>query len=224
LPRFLKEIAMHPWHCFVALGDSFTEGVGDPVDGFASLGATDRIAAALRQANPDLRYTNLARRGLCVAEIREQQLEAALSLKPDLVSIVAGANDIMTGQFSAARWEEQFPALYGAFTQSGAAVIAATLPDFPILRTLKEPLQARVRGNLIRGNDVIQRLAAQYQVILVDAWAISRRSDREDWSEDGVHLNSRGYFKFAGETLKILEQQTGLAIAPIAESGDIAAP
>ena len=86
---------MHPWHHFVAIGDSFTEGIGDSVDGFAKLGAVDRIAAALKQSNPDLRYTNLAQRGLVVTEIREQQLDTALRLDPDLVSVVAGANDIM---------------------------------------------------------------------------------------------------------------------------------
>jgi lysophospholipase L1-like esterase len=206
---------MHPWHHFVAIGDSFTEGIGDSVDGFARLGAVDRLATVLRQSNPDLRYTNLAQRGLMVSEIREQQLETALHLKPDLVSVVAGANDIMTGRFSVDRWEEEFRALYEALTQAGAAVIAANLPAFPILRTLKEPLQARVKGNLARGNGVIERLAAEYQVILVDAWAVSQRSDREDWSEDGVHLNARGYFSFAQEILKILEQQTGLKIGAI---------
>ncbi len=200
---------MHPWQHFVAMGDSFTEGFGDAVDGFAKLGAVDRLAAALRQSNPDLRYTNLAQRGLMVTEIRKQQLETALDLKPDLVSIVAGANDIMTGRFSAARWEEEFRTLYEALTQAGAAVIAGNLPEFPILRTLKEPLQARLRSNFARGNNIIQRLAAQHQVILVDAWEISQRSGREDWSEDGVHLNSRGYLKFAQETLKVLERHTG---------------
>ena len=65
---------------------------------------------------------------------------------------------------------------------------------------------------------MIERLAAEYQVILVDAWAVSQRSDREDWSEDGVHLNARGYFKFAQETLKVLEQQTGLRIGAIEAS------
>ena len=52
---------MHPWHHFVANGDSFTKGVGDPVDGFAKLGAMDRMAAALRQSNLNIRYTNLAK-------------------------------------------------------------------------------------------------------------------------------------------------------------------
>ena len=209
---------MHPWRHYVALGDSFTEGVGDPVEGYAKLGVADRLAAALRQANPDLRYTNLARRGLLVSEIREQQLETALRLKPDFVSVVAGANDIMTGRFDATRWEEEFGILYAALAQTGAAVIAVNLPEFPVLQTLQEPLQARVKGNIARGNSIIERLAAQYQVILVDAWASSQRGDPEDWSEDGVHLNSRGYFKFAQEMLKVIEQQTGLRI------GDIVAP
>jgi lysophospholipase L1-like esterase len=206
---------MHPWHHFVALGDSFTEGVGDSVDGFARLGAVDRLAAALRQSNPDLRYTNLAQRGLVVAEVRGQQLEPALALKPDLVSVVAGANDILTGRFSADRWEEEFRTLYQALTQAGATIIAANLPAFPILRALKEPLQTRVMNNIARGNSVIERLATEYQVILVDAWTVSQQTERPDWSEDGVHLNSRGYFKFAKEILGILEQRTGFKIGDI---------
>ncbi len=207
---------MHFWHHYVALGDSFTQGVGDSVEGFARLGVADRLAAALRHNNPDFQYTNLAAQGLLVSEIRERQLDPALRLKPDIVSVVAGANDIMTGRFSVTRWEEEFRMMYQALTQAGAAVIAATLPDFPILRTLAGPLQARVRGNLVRGNDLIRRLATEYHAILVDAWAISTRSGEEDWSADGVHLNSRGYFKFAQETLKIVEQSTGLKIGEIA--------
>lgn len=206
---------MHPWHHYVALGDSFTEGVGDPVDGFAMLGAVDLLAAALRRANPDLRFTNLAQRGLGVSEIFEQQLEPALQLKPDLVSVVAGANDVLTGRFSAARWEEEFGRMFAVFAHASATVIVANLPDFPILRTLPAALQTRVRGNLARGNDVIQRLAAQHQAVLVDARAISARSEPADWSEDGVHLNARGYFKFAQEVLKVLEQQTDTMIGEI---------
>jgi lysophospholipase L1-like esterase len=71
---------MKTWHRYVALGDSFTEGVGDAVEGFAKIGAMDRVAAGFRQANPDLQFTNLAKSGLLVSEIREQQLETAFAL------------------------------------------------------------------------------------------------------------------------------------------------
>ncbi len=206
---------MHSWHHYVAMGDSFTEGVGDSVDGFTKLGAMDRLAAALRQSNPDLQYTNLAKRGLLVAEVREQQLETALSLKPDFVSVAAGANDIMKGQFDKIRWEQELRILYESLTQTGAVVTTVNMPFFPLIRTLKEPLQIRIKSNLEKGNNIIQRLVAQYKVILVDAWTISLRDDMEDWSEDGIHLNSQGYFKFAKEILKTLEQQTGVKIGSI---------
>ena len=43
---------MHPWQHYVALGDSFTQGVGDPVEGFARLGVVDRLAAACGSLTP----------------------------------------------------------------------------------------------------------------------------------------------------------------------------
>jgi hypothetical protein len=58
--------------CFVALGDNFSVGTGDPAEGFAQLGAIDWLAAAFRQVNPGLQFTNLAKPGLMVSEIREQ--------------------------------------------------------------------------------------------------------------------------------------------------------
>ena len=87
----------------------------------------------------------------------------------------------------------------------------------PILNPRRR-MNMRSRHHYVAMGDsftIIQRLAAQYQVILVDAWTISTRSDREDWSEDGVHLNSRGYLQFAKEILKILEQQTGMKCGDI---------
>lgn len=66
-------------HHFVALGDSFTEGVGDPVKGIPLRSTHDWLADWMRAASPNMRYTNLATRGLRAAEIRSQQM-VALSL------------------------------------------------------------------------------------------------------------------------------------------------
>ncbi len=204
---------MHPWHHYVALGDSFTEGVGDPVEGFEMLGAMDRLAAALRQSNPALRYTNLAKRGLVLAEIREQQLEEALRLKPDFITIVGGANDLLSGRFDPARFEAELEALFSALTASGARVGTGNLPCFPILATLREPLQTRLRKNFERGNAIIARLAAAYDVMIVDAWGASLRAEPQDWSADNLHLNARGYLRFASEIVRTIEEQAGVSIS-----------
>ena len=54
-----------PWSRFVAIGDSFTEGVGDPeADSPGGLrGWADRFAEVLAEHNSDLAYANLAVRG-----------------------------------------------------------------------------------------------------------------------------------------------------------------
>jgi lysophospholipase L1-like esterase len=202
-------------NCFVALGDSFSVGTGDPVEGFAQLGAIDWLAAALRQVNPGLQFTNLAKPGSLVSEIREQQLEIALALKPDFVTLNAGANDILKGRFNAANWEQEFQILFEALSQSGRVVVAGGIPNFPLIKTMKESHQVGLTKIILRANNVIQRLAGQYQVIFIDSWSMSGFSDQEDWSRDGVHLNSRGYFKFARETIQVLKQRTSIRLGMI---------
>ena len=82
---------------FVALGDSFTEGVGDddPARPNGVRGWADRVAEQLGAADPGFGYANLAIRGRKLRQILAEQVEAAVELKPTLVSIYAGANDIL---------------------------------------------------------------------------------------------------------------------------------
>lgn len=54
---------MTPYHRYVAIGDSQTEGVGDGDDRVGLRGWADRLAERLAAANPGLEYANLAVRG-----------------------------------------------------------------------------------------------------------------------------------------------------------------
>src|ERR1044071_2174023 len=85
------------FHRYVALGDSFTEGVGDPdptrpngVRGWA-----DRVAEVLAAQVEGFRYANLAIRGRKMAAVLAEQVEPALGMGPDLVTVYAGGNDIL---------------------------------------------------------------------------------------------------------------------------------
>src|SRR5918993_3108352 len=88
---------VHPWRRFVAIGDSFTEGVGDPEPASPNgvRGWADRVAEVLSQQVDDFAYANLAVRGKLIAQIAAGQVEAALELKPDLISFAAGGNDVI---------------------------------------------------------------------------------------------------------------------------------
>ncbi|HEY3882863.1 MAG TPA: SGNH/GDSL hydrolase family protein, partial [Trebonia sp.] len=61
---------------FVALGDSFTEGLNDPAPGGGFRGWADRLAGLLAAEYPGLRYANLAVRGKLLREIVAEQVPA----------------------------------------------------------------------------------------------------------------------------------------------------
>jgi lysophospholipase L1-like esterase len=203
---------MHPWKNYVAIGDNFTEGVGDPVEGFQSIGSMERLSQILKRSNPDLKFTNLANRRLMISEIRQGQLTQALRLKPDFVSIVAGANDIMKGRFEAQNFDNELRGLYESTVKTGALVSSGNIPFFPFIKTLETPLQTRLNRQIEKANSIIRDLADEYKITLVDANAHSDDFDENDWSADQVHLNARGYFKFTDVVVQELEKQTGYEI------------
>ena len=82
---------------YVAIGDSFTEGLHDPGPGGGYLGWADRVAAALSAQRPGFRYANLAIRGKLLDQVIAEQLPPAVEMGPDLVSLAAGGNDILSG-------------------------------------------------------------------------------------------------------------------------------
>src|SRR5690554_7518962 len=81
--------SQHPWSRYVALGDSFTEGIGDPEPQSPGghRGWADRVAEVLSIDHQPFSYANLAIRGRLLQQIIDEQVEPALALKPDLVSI-----------------------------------------------------------------------------------------------------------------------------------------
>src|SRR5688500_16257756 len=84
------------WQSFVAMGDSFTEGMGDAYPDGTYRGWADLVAARLAiEAGPDFGYANLAIRGRLLNAVITEQLEPTLAMKPDLVSFAAGGNDVL---------------------------------------------------------------------------------------------------------------------------------
>jgi lysophospholipase L1-like esterase len=83
------------WHTFVAIGDSFTEGLDDWRPDGTPRGWADRVAERLAVDEPGFRYANLAVRGKVLDQIVEDQIPVAERLRPDLVAFCAGGNDII---------------------------------------------------------------------------------------------------------------------------------
>ena len=128
---------------YVALGDSFTEGVGDPYPTSPNglRGWADHVAVALAQTNPELRYANLAVRGGRMDEILNEQVQTAVMLEPDLVTIYAGMNNLLLVRNDVDAMMARYADGLKTLQQTGAVVLAFTAADLGTV-----PLFRRLRG------------------------------------------------------------------------------
>ncbi|GAA3075002.1 hypothetical protein GCM10020254_18660 [Streptomyces goshikiensis] len=80
---------------FVAVGDSFTEGMSDGLPDGSYRGWADLLAARLAAREPGFRYANLAVRGKLIGQIAGEQAPVAAGMGADLVTLVGGLNDAL---------------------------------------------------------------------------------------------------------------------------------
>jgi lysophospholipase L1-like esterase len=174
---------------FVALGDSTTEGLEDPYPDGQYRGWADRLAERLTGLDPELRYANLAVRGKLARQVREDQLEAAIALKPDLASVLAGLNDMLRRTVDVDTVAAELDAMIGGLRATGADVLAFALPDpVPI-----NPLARIAADHLFRFNAAVREIAARHGAFLVDLEANRVASDPRLWDMDRLHGNSEGH-------------------------------
>ncbi|MBF2720919.1 SGNH/GDSL hydrolase family protein, partial [Psychrobacter sp. NG254] len=114
----------HQFASYVAIGDSFTEGVGDELPDGRVRGWADQVALGLALASPEpVTYANLAIRGRLLAPIAGEQLKAAVALRPQLMSLNGGGNDIMRPKVSLESITDQLLAAVDTATASGIHVL-----------------------------------------------------------------------------------------------------
>jgi lysophospholipase L1-like esterase len=181
------------WKRYVAIGDSTTEGMDDPDGRGGYRGWADRLAEHIASVHNGLEYANLAIRGKTTAEIHEEQLGAALSMEPDLMTIVAGMNDILKPSFNATEIADRIATMVTEAAAAGATVLTFTLPD----PTPNLPFTARLQPRVAALNRQIARLATETGAIVVDVASYPHASDPRLWSEDRLHGNTAGHAKVA---------------------------
>ena len=186
---------------FVAIGDSFTEGLEDqaPAGGFR--GWADMVAAALAAQRPGttmFRYANLAIRGKLLGQVVAEQVPRAVELAPDLVSLAAGGNDILRGDDVDALAAD-FELAVAKLQAAGCRVLIFTGFDprmFPVIRLL--------RGRIAAYNMHLRGIADDYGCDLVDLWSMRALKDLRAWSPDRLHLTTEGHQQVARRTCEVL--------------------
>lgn len=185
---------------FVALGDSFTEGLDDVRPDGSHRGWADLVAERLAVGTPDFRYANLAVRGRLLSEIVAEQVPAAVALGADLVSLAGGTNDVLRRRYDPAAVHLLLDEAVGTLAASGARVVLFTGTD-PSRRL---PGARRLLPRIAALNEAAARVAGAYDTVLVDMSGDRAFDDRRLWSEDRLHLSAPGHRRVADAVLTAL--------------------
>lgn len=183
---------------YVALGDSFTEGCGDPDPARPNglRGWADRLAEVLAESNPEMRYANLAVRGRTMDEILAEQVQTAVMLEPDIVTIYAGMNDLLVVRNDIDAMMSRYADALKTLQQTGAVVLTFTAADLGTV-----PLFRRLRGRAAVYNELLRTIVDDLGVQLVDFWRFSEFRDPQLWDRDRVHLSPLGHERMAAKVL-----------------------
>lgn len=169
-----------PGRRWIVLGDSMSQGVGAPTfDG----GWVGQLAGRLSSTSDDLVVVNLSATGARVTDVLEQQLPAMAligSREDDVVSVLAGSNDL----FSGAEAREALP--------KACATLLERLPQGSVVSTLPPRGPAGAAANRH-----IEAARAAGQVRVVDMMSDGPASWRGKLAADFFHPNQRGYAAIA---------------------------
>lgn len=184
---------------YVAIGDSFTEGLNDDLPDGTFRGWADRLAEILAEGRPDFQYANLALRGKMLDEILEEQLPIALAVKPDLVTLCAGGNDIIVPGADVDAVAARLEAGVAKLREAGIPVLIFNGPDTKYLSVMHV-----LRGKVGIYNAHLWAIADRHGAKMVDMWAMAPLHDRRAWSDDRLHFTPEAHRRIALRAAEVL--------------------
>ncbi|MFJ2558150.1 MULTISPECIES: SGNH/GDSL hydrolase family protein [unclassified Streptomyces] len=186
---------------FVAVGDSFTEGMSDLLPDGSYRGWADLLAARLAAGTPGFRYANLAVRGKLIGQIVEEQVGVAAAMRPDLVTLVGGLNDTLRPKVDMGR-------VRGLLTEA-VERLAPACGQLVLMRSpgRNGPVMERFRPRMEELFTVVDELAAAHGALVVDLYGVPALGDQRMWDVDRLHLTAEGHRRVA----EAVAQALGLA-------------
>jgi lysophospholipase L1-like esterase len=198
-------------HAYAAIGDSFTAG-RDSID--ADRWA-DLLAAGMRRVNPELRYANLAVDGATSADVLGEQVEPALALEPDFVTVICGANDVLlTTRPDVAGYEERIDRILARLREGAPErmLVTATAPEGWQYMELRPRTEARLVAATTELNEITRTAAARHDVLCLPVAGHPALRDPATFSADGLHPSSAGHRTVAEQSAVVLHEHFGIEV------------
>ncbi|BAS13214.1 lipase/Acylhydrolase [Arthrobacter sp. Hiyo8] len=121
-----------------------------------------------------------------------------MDLKPDLVSISAGGNDLIRPGGDPDALAEKLDAAVQTLSSDGATVVLFNGPD------TASSVLGRIRGKVAIYNENLRTVAARHDAVIADMWSLRQLSNSQMWDEDRLHFSPLGHHTIAAMVLDSL--------------------
>ncbi len=202
--RRVKQLGSKKTLVYVALGDSTVEGIGASSTDYSYPALISRHLSS----QYSVQYYNLGVRGSKSKDILKSQLQRAIELQPDLVTISLGGNDIFKNVRTKEFERNLRTILYRLQHETNAFVVMNNIPNFKPVTAFPKLIKAYCQLRRRRLNWVIQSVSIQTQTVMVDMYHFNKAFEKnraELLSFDGLHPSDRGYELWAEAVLPYIE-------------------
>jgi lysophospholipase L1-like esterase len=167
-------------------------------------GWADRLAEALaaRNGTEGLRYANLAIRGRLLPRVIDEQLPAALELRPSLISLWAGGNDMLRPGSD--------PDALASLVEDAVVTLRREGIDVLIGNAIDaggSPVLELTRNKAAVYSSNVWTIARNTGAHVLDVWGLHCLKDPRMWADDRIHFSSEGHRRVADAALVGLGQQ-----------------
>ncbi len=151
------------------------------------------------------------------ADLLRDQLAAAVSAAPQLVTVGIGINDIGHGltveQFSR-NYDEILSTLQN---KTAAKVVVTNIPDISSAPSIPGELRPPYQQRIIQFNQRLEEIAVRHGAIVFDVYTITHQqlpSHPEYFSADGFHPSDEGYELWANQMWPTIQRAIDAAQTP----------
>ncbi|MCG7203526.1 SGNH/GDSL hydrolase family protein [Streptomyces arenae] len=175
----------------VAVGDSFTEGMSDLLPDGSYRGWADVLANRMAARTPGFRYANLAVRGKLIGQIVEEQVDVAVAMRPDVITLVGGLNDTLRPKCDMQRVRDLLTEAVERLAPACEQLVLMRSPgrNGPVLERFRPRMEALF--------EIVEELAGRHGARVVDLYGAPSLADPRLWDVDRLHLTPEGHRRVA---------------------------
>jgi acyl-CoA thioesterase I len=184
---------------YIPLGDSYTIGLGvEESDRWPNV-----LTKNLRKAGANIELiANPAVSGYEVTNAIQRELPIVEKIKPDLVTVLIGANDNFRENPSSL-YQQSLKELLNKLqplVSNPKSIVLITIPDYsksPAANTYSADEKERVSKSIEEYNKIIKDEAQSRGLKVVDIFPLSQTmTQKVDYIYDGLHPSTQGYAKW----------------------------